>query len=78
MKNQEAVKELPQFAGLRGCGLQTRTRRPVVLHQRANDLFGAGRQFGFPQIRFQAEFMQEFEFKGQDNLRRGLLPAKAA
>jgi len=78
MKYQKTVKKPAQLAGLRGCEFQTRTRRPVGSRQRADDLFCAGRQFGCPQIRFQAEFMQEFEFKGKNNLRRGFLAAKAS
>ena len=76
MENQEAVKKLPQLAGLRGRQFEAQTAGPIILGQRADDLFCAGSQPGFFRVRLQAEFVQQLEFKGQDQLRRGGMPAK--
>ena len=77
MKNQEAMKKLPQLVGLRRRQLEAQHFRPMALRQRADDLFGAGRQLDFVRIRLEAEHVQELEFKGENHWRRRRVMAKA-
>ena len=72
MKNQKAMKELPQFAGLRGGGQFKREHAGQSFCVSAWTIcLAPGVSLVSPKSGFSPSSCNEFEFKGQYNLRRG-------
>src|ERR1039457_7174544 len=68
MIKQKAVEELLSLAVLGGAEFQPRQGEPA----RGRELFDnescAGREFGFRQIRLEAQFIEKLEFKSEQGL----------
>ena len=68
------MQVLAQAGDLRAAEFQAGQRGPVADEQDSQDLFEVGIQFIFLKIRLQAEFAEQFDFKGEEGLRLGWLP----
>ena len=69
MINQEAVQESPEFGDLRPLGAQLSDGVPVLLDKCQRHLLRGGAELARFQVRLQAQFGKQAEFKGEQRLR---------
>jgi hypothetical protein len=68
VENQKTVQKVSQFLDLGFAWLQSRHRGPIPNGKRTGNLPRPRSQFAFRQVRGQAEFVEQFDFKGKQRL----------